>query len=267
MGTQIGFEPPRGGTERRLVIARLNGKVALVSGGARGIGAAAARGMIAEGAKVVIGDLLDREGRALAKELGPSGTYVHLDVTKRGDWESAVATAERSYGRLDVLVNNAGIANFGPIDEYSHADWDKVIAINLTGVFNGMKAAIPALKKAGGGSIVNISSTAGIRGYPALPGYTASKFGVRGLSKAAALDLARYGIRVNSLHPGFVRTPMTAGVPEDTRHVAMDRAGDPGEIAHLIVFLASDESSFSTGAEFIADGGETAGRVANPPKA
>ena len=165
-----------------------------------------------------------------------------------------------------MLVNNAGIANFGPIEEYSHADWDKIIAINLTGVFNGIKAALPALKQAGGGSIINISSTAGIRGFPALSGYTASKFGVRGLTKAVALDVGKDGIRVNSVHPGVIRTPMTSSITEDTRHVAMDRTADPQEVANLVVFLASDESSFSTGAEFIADGGETAGLVANPPK-
>ena len=230
------------------------------------MGASHARVMVAEGAKVVIGDLLDKEGGALAKELGEGVTYVHLDVTKPADWDAAVATAVKTYGKLDVLVNNAGIANFAPIDEYSHSDWDKIIAINLTGVFNGIKAAVPALKKSRGGSIINISSTAGIRGYPALPGYTAAKFGVRGLSKAVALDLGKYGIRVNSVHPGVIRTPMTSPIPEDTRHVAMDRTADATEISNLVMFLASDESSFSTGAEFIADGGETAGLVANPPK-
>jgi 3alpha(or 20beta)-hydroxysteroid dehydrogenase len=222
--------------------------------------------MVAEGAKVVIGDLLDKDGEALAKELGPAAAYVHLDVTKPVDWEAAVATAVKTYGRLDVLVNNAGIANFGPIDEYSHADWEQVIAVNLTGTFNGIKAALPALKQAKGGSIINISSTAGIRGYPALPGYTAAKFGVRGLTKAVALDVGKYGIRANSVHPGVIRTPMTSEIPEDTRHVALDRTADPQEVANLVLFLASDESSFSTGAEFIADGGETAGLVANPSK-
>lgn len=247
-------------------MARLNNKVALISGGARGMGAAHAKAMIAEGAKVVIGDLLDDEGHALAKQLGPSVTYVHLDVTKPADWQAAVAAAVKTYGKLNVLVNNAGIANFGPITDYTHSDWDKIIAINLTGVFNGIKAAVPAMMQAKGGSIINISSTAGIRGYPSLPGYTAAKFGVRGLTKAVALDVGKHGIRVNSVHPGVIRTPMTTSIPEDTRHVALDRTADPVEIANLIVFLASDESSFSTGAEFIADGGETAGLVANPPK-
>jgi len=243
------------------VVLRLNGKVALVSGGARGIGAAIARAIVAEGGKVVIGDLLDEEGRALAEEIGSSATFVRLDVTQPEEWGKALTSAVETFGKLDTLVNNAGIGSGGPIDQYSYTDWDRVIAINLTGVFNGIKAAIPALKIAGGGSIVNISSIAGIRGYPAMPGYVAAKFGVRGLTKAAALDLARYGIRVNSVHPGFVRTLMTARSRQPTSHVAMDRAADPSEIAHLVVYLASDESSFSTGAEFIADGGETAGHV------
>ncbi len=241
---------------------RLDGKVALVTGGARGIGAAIARAMVAEGAKVVIGDLLDREGEAIAAEIGASAKYVHLDVTKPDDWETAVATAVKVYGKLNVLVNNAGIAGYAPIDQYRRADWDKIIAINLTGVFNGIQAAIPALKDAGGGSIVNISSIAAMRGEAGLPGYVATKWAVRGLTKAAALDLARYGIRVNSVHPGVVHTPLSAEGPQlGTSHVAMDRVGEPIEIAHLTGFLASDDSSFSTGAEFIADGGETAGMI------
>ncbi len=246
-------------------MARLDRKVALVTGGARGMGEAIARALVAEGAKVVISDVLDAEGQALADEIGSSAAYVHLDVTQPDAWEAAVATATKSFGKLDVLVNNAGILAFGPIEEHSHSDWDAVITTNLTGVFNGIKAAAPALKDAGGGSIVNISSNAGLHAYPALPGYTAAKFGVRGLSKSAALDLAKYGIRVNSVHPGVIHTPMTDGLELGTSHVAMDRIGEPSEIALLVVFLASDESSFSTGSEFVADGGETAGRAVNEP--
>ena len=243
-------------------MSRLEGRIALVTGGARGIGAAIARAMVAEGAKVVIGDVLDREGEALAKELGASTKYVHLDVTKPDDWEVAVTIAVKTYGTLNVLVNNAGIASYGPIDQYSHVDWDRIIAVNLTGVFNGIQAAIPALKDAGGGSIVNMSSLAGLRGEAGMPGYVATKFAVRGLTKAAALDLARYGIRVNSIHPGIVNTPLSAEGPKvSMSHVAMDRVGEPIEIANLTVFLASDASSFSTGAEFIADGGELAGLI------
>jgi 3alpha(or 20beta)-hydroxysteroid dehydrogenase len=247
-------------------MARLEGKVALISGGAGGMGAAHARAMIAEGAKVIIGDLLDDQGRALASELGDAATYVHLDVTKPADWDAAVQAAVDTYGGLSVLVNNAGIADFGSIEEYTHDAWNRMIAINLTGVFNGIKAAAPAMIRGTGGSIINISSTAGMRGYPSLPGYTAAKFGVRGLSKAVALDLGKHNIRVNSVHPGVIRTPMTAELREDTRHVALDRVGEPEEVSNLIVFLASDESPFATGAEFVIDGGETAGTVDNPPK-
>ena len=240
-------------------MARVEGKVALISGGARGMGASHARLLVDEGAKVVIGDLLDAEGEALAAELGDAARYVHLDVTRYDDWQNAVDVALKEFGGLDVLVNNAGIANFGPIEEYTLDQWDTIIAINLTGVFYGIKAAIEPLKKSGKGSIINISSTAGIQGYEALPGYNAAKFGVRGLTKNAALDLGRYNIRVNSVHPGVIRTPMTDSLETPQNHVALHRVGEPIELSQLVLFLASDESSFSTGAEFIADGGETAG--------
>ena len=237
----------------------LTDKVVLVSGGARGIGAAVARATVAAGGKVVIGDVLDEDGRGLADELGAEATYVHLDVTDPATWDAAVAAAEERYGRLDALVNNAGIASLGSIEDYPLAAWDRIVAVDLTGVFNGIQAAVPALKRAGGGSIVNVSSVAGLQGVPSSPGYVATKFGVRGLTKAAALDLGRYGIRVNSVHPGFVRTPMTAALQPDWSNLALGRGGDPAEIAHLIAFLASDASSFSTGSEFVADGGEMAG--------
>lgn len=241
---------------------RLEGKVVLVTGGARGIGAAIAQAVVAEGAKVVVGDVLDQDGKELVAAIGPSAAYVHLDVTSQDDWAAAVTTATNTYGALDVLVNNAGIPSYGPIDQCSRADWDKVIAVNLTGAFNGITAMIPALKGAGGGSIVNISSMAGMRGEAGMPSYVASKWGVRGLTKAAALDLAHYGIRVNSIHPGIVQTPLSQDGPRvNMRHVAMNRLGKPIEIARLVVFLASEESSFSTGSEFIADGGELAGMI------
>jgi 3alpha(or 20beta)-hydroxysteroid dehydrogenase len=241
-------------------MARVSGKVALISGGARGMGASHARLLVEEGAKVVIGDILDEEGTALAAELGEANSrYVHLDVTDYAQWETAVATATEAFGRLDIVVNNAGIANFGPIEDYTIEAWQQIIDINLTGVFYGIKAAIPALKDSGAGSIVNISSTAGLQGYEALPGYNAAKFGVRGLTKNAALDLGRYNIRVNSVHPGVIRTPMTEELETPQNHVALHRVGEPIELSNLVLFLASDESSFSTGAEFVADGGETAG--------
>jgi len=238
---------------------RLAGKVALITGGARGMGAAFAQAMVAQGAQVMLADVLDSEGEALAASLGAAAAYTHLDVTDRGQWKAVVEATLQRFGKMNVLVNNAGIANFGPIDMYSNEQWDQVIAINLTGVFNGIHASIEALKASAPGSIINISSTAGLQGYAALPGYNAAKFGVRGLTKSVALDLARYGIRCNSVHPGMVATPMTAGLVTAQKHVAMHRVGQPEELANLVVFLASDESSFSTGAEFVADGGETAG--------
>jgi 3alpha(or 20beta)-hydroxysteroid dehydrogenase len=240
-------------------MSQLNEKVVLVSGASRGIGAAIAEAMVDAGARVVIGDLLDDDGRALAEKLGPSATYVHLDVTSPDDWTAAVAATVEAYGRLDVLVNNAGIAGGVPIEEYTQAEWDKIVAINLTGPFNGIRAAVPAMKRVGGGSIVNISSLAGLKANPAAAGYVATKFGVRGLTKAAAVDLGRYGIRVNSVHPGFIATAMTAALPADTSIISLGRPGTPEEVAKLVIFLAGDEASFSTGAEFVVDGGEFGG--------
>jgi 3alpha(or 20beta)-hydroxysteroid dehydrogenase len=229
------------------------------------MGAAHARKLIDEGAKVVIGDLLDEAGAATAAELGENARFVHLDVTKPEDWDAAVAVAVSEFGGLDVLVNNAGIVNFAPIEEYTLEQWNLIIAINLTGTFNGIKAAIPALKASGTGSIVNISSTAGLKGVAAIPGYTAAKFAVRGLTKEVAIDLGRYNIRANSIHPGNIRTPMTDGLEVDQSLVPLGRMGLAEELSNMVLFLASDESSFSTGAEFVADGGETAGIV--PPAA
>lgn len=238
-------------------MGRLDGKVALVSGGARGIGAAIGSRLAAEGARVVLGDVLKESEFEAAEELGAAGLCLRLDV-------DAVRAAVDHFGSLDILVNNAGIVNFGPIGDYSLAQWDRVLAVNLTGTFQGITAAVPALRRRQGGSIINISSIAGIRGYELLPGYTASKFGVRGLTKAAALDLGRDRIRVNSVHPGFILTPMTEGLVPSTSHVALDRVGRPEEVAELVLYLAGDESSFVTGAEFVIDGGETAGLAHNP---
>lgn len=238
---------------------RLAGKVALVSGGARGMGEAFARAMVAQGAQVMIGDLLDAEGQALADELGAAAAYVHLDVTDRSQWAAAVAATLDRFGSLSVLVNNAGIADFAPIGSYTYEQWDRMIAVNLTGVFNGITASVDALVTSAPSSIINISSTAGLQGYSALPGYNAAKFGVRGLTKSVALDLGHRNVRCNSVHPGAVATPMTAGLATAQKHVALKRIGQPHELAALVVFLASDESSYSTGAEFLADGGELAG--------
>lgn len=246
-------------------MGRLDGKVGLISGGSRGIGAAIAERMLQEGARVIIGDVLDQEGSDLAARLGSGVRFVRLDVTSPADWQQAVQAAVTEFGSLSVLVNNAGIVNFGRIEEYPHEEWARIIDVNLTGVFNGIKAAASALALAGSASIINISSIAGVRGYERLSGYTASKWGVRGLTKSAALDLGISGIRVNSVHPGVIETPMTAGMTFDVGHVPLHRIGQPREVADLVVYLASDESSFVTGSEFVIDGGETAGTVLPPP--
>lgn len=239
--------------------ARLAGKVALISGAARGMGASHARAMVAHGAKVVCGDILDAEGEQVAAELGEHARYVHLDVTDPGDWRSAVAAAQDAFGSLDVLVNNAGILNIGTIEDYDMAEWQRILDINLTGVFLGIRAAAGPMKEAGRGSIINISSIEGMAGTIACHGYTATKFAVRGLTKSTALELGPFGIRVNSVHPGLVKTPMADWVPEDIFTTALGRIAQPGEVSNLVVYLASDESSYSTGAEFVVDGGTIAG--------
>ncbi|ASF09128.1 putative oxidoreductase [Nocardia brasiliensis NBRC 14402] len=240
-------------------MGRLSGKVALISGGARGMGAAHARALVAEDARVVLGDVLDAEGTAVAKELGDAATYVHLDVREPDAWQGAVAEAVQRYGALNVLVNNAGIANGNLLVDFDLAEWQRIIDINLTGTFLGMRAATPAMIEAGGGSIINISSVEGMRGSPGLHGYVATKFAVRGLTKSTALELAQYKIRVNSVHPGLITTPMTENIPAEFLQIPLARAADPSEVAALITFLASDESSYSTGAEFVVDGGLTVG--------
>lgn len=234
---------------------RLAGKVALVSGGARGMGASHVRSLVAEGAKVVFGDILDDEGKAVAAEVGEATRYLHLDVTKPEDWDAAVATALAEFGRIDVLVNNAGIINIGTLEDYALSEWQRILDINLTGVFLGIRAVVKPMKKAGRGSIINISSIEGMAGTIACHGYTATKFAVRGLTKSAALELGPSGIRVNSIHPGLIKTPMTEWVPEDIFQSALGRAAEPKEVSNLVVYLASDESSYSTGSEFVVDGG------------
>ena len=236
-------------------MGRVDEKVALISGGARGMGAAHVRMLVAEGAKVVISDILDDEGKELADELGAAARYVHLDVTDAEQWDAAVAVAVGEFGKLNVLVNNAGIVALGQIGKFDMVKWQKVIDVNLTGTFLGMQASVEAMKAAGGGSIINVSSIEGLRGAPMVHPYVATKWAVRGLSKSAALDLGKFNIRVNSLHPGFIRTPMTKHFPDDMVTSPLGRPGQSEEVATFVVFLASDESSFATGSEFVVDGG------------
>lgn len=236
-------------------MGRLTDKVVLISGGARNIGGASARALVAEGAKVVIGDLLDDEGEALASELGDNARYVHLDVTSEGQWQSAVAFAVAEFGKLNVLFNNAGIFNGGQLQRYKAEHWQQMIDVNLTGAFFGAKAAADAIIAAGGGSIINTSSIEGLRGTPWAHGYVASKWGLTGLTKSLAVELAPHNIRVNSIHPGRISTPATDQMPENLIPIPLGRPGKPEEVASFVVFLASDESAFATGAEFVVDGG------------
>jgi 3alpha(or 20beta)-hydroxysteroid dehydrogenase len=219
------------------------------------MGAEHARALVAEGAKVVIGDVLDDEGKAAADEIGDAARYVHLDVTQAEDWDAAVATAVSDFGKLNVLVNNAGIVALGQIGKFDMEKWQKVIDVNLTGVFLGMQASVEAMKEAGGGSIINVSSIEGLRGAVMVHPYVASKWAVRGLTKSAALELGSHQIRVNSIHPGFIRTPMTKHFPDNMLTIPLGRPGQPDEVATFVVFLASDESRYATGAEFVMDGG------------
>lgn len=238
---------------------RLDGKVALISGAARGMGASHARKIVEHGGKVLLGDILDDETASLAEELGgDNARAVHLDVRSTADWATAVDQGNQAFGVINVLVNNAGILHASPIEDYSDEDWQRILDVNVTGAFKGIRAVTPTMKNMGG-SIINISSVAGLRAFPRVIGYVTGKFALRGMTKSAAIELAQYDIRVNSVHPGNVSTDMIDGLHEHFKHVPMQRPGTPHEISELVVFLASDESSFSTGAEFIADGGETAG--------
>lgn len=243
---------------------RLTGRVALITGAASGMGASHARACIAEGAAVMLADIADEAGARLADELGERAGYVHLDVTSGDEWAAAVAATVGRFGRLNVLVNNAGLLDGGPLGTYTEKQWERVLSVNLTGPFLGLSAARDALVAARPASVVNISSAAGMQGVAGMHAYTASKFGVRGLSKSAALELAPHGVRVNSVHPGGIATPMigalAGAIPEIDRGAnTLARLGLPEEVSGLVVYLASEESSYCTGAEFIADGGLTAG--------
>ncbi len=247
---------------------RLEGKVALITGAARGQGAAEARLFAKEGAKVVLADVLDRDGTAVAAEiaeLGGEALYVHLDVSSEDDWQQAVEAAVSSYGKLDVLVNNAAIWRGGHVADTSSEQWDQVLDVNAKGVFLGTKLAIGEMRKAGGGSIVNISSTAGLVGSRTSTAYSASKGAVRLFTKSTAVQYGAEGIRANSIHPGPIDTAMgdqvwpDAGSREEAiERTVLKRIGTPEDIANGALFLASDESSFMTGTELVIDGGLTA---------
>jgi 3alpha(or 20beta)-hydroxysteroid dehydrogenase len=252
-------------------VGKLDGKVALISGAARGQGEAEARLFVAEGASVVLGDVLEDRVKAVAADLGERAVGLHLDVTDEDSWKAAVATAEREFGRLDVLVNNAGVAGYSPIADMPLEDYMRIVRVNQIGPFLGMKAAIPLLQR-DGGAIVNTSSIAGVQGFAGTVAYASSKWAVRGMSKVAALELAGLGIRVNSIYPGSVDTPMLypdaldgalIDMSDVIATIPMKRMASAEEIASLVLFLSCDDSSYCTGGEFVVDGGVTAGQAAS----
>ncbi|HUR77431.1 MAG TPA: glucose 1-dehydrogenase [Acidimicrobiales bacterium] len=240
---------------------RLEGKVALISGGARGQGASEADLFVQEGARVVIGDVLDDEGKATAERIGDGCKYVHLDVTLEDDWQAALATTIDEFGAPDILVNNAGIFIIRPIIMTTLEDFERVVKINQTGVFLGIKTVGPSMCEQQRGSIINISSVAGLKGTAGTIAYSASKWAVRGMTKCAANEYAPFGVRVNSVHPGIIDTPMAQefkdlGVMDMVRqNIPMGKETGPETVAKLVLYLASDDSFYSTGSEFVVDGG------------
>ena len=248
-------------------MGRLDGKVALITGAARGQGEAEARLFAAEGARVVLGDVLDDEGEVIAKELGERAAYLHHDVTSEADWDAIVNATIARFGRVDVLVNNAGVFRLQGITTTSLDEYMRIVTINQVGTFLGMKAVATPMIGQGSGSIVNISSIAGLSGSPGTVAYTASKFAVRGMTKVAAVELAPFGVRVNSVHPGFIDTAMLrddVGLADPAlRQAARERIPNgrlaaAEDVAKLVLYLASDDSAYSTGSEFVVDGGLTA---------
>lgn len=251
---------------------RFAGRTILITGAARGQGEAHARAFHREGAKVVLGDIRAEPGQALADELGPNALFVDLDVRRAADWTAAVKEAELRFGQISVLINNAGVLSpSAPITDYDPADWDEVIATNLTGTFLGIRAVAPSIIGTGGGAIVNIASTSGHVGTPMISPYVASKWGVRGLTQSAALELARDRVRVNSISPGVVQTKLITDPPRpgevpvsahfSAEPFAIQRMAAPDEITRLVLFLSSDDSAFITGSDHVIDGGLLLGPV------
>jgi 3alpha(or 20beta)-hydroxysteroid dehydrogenase len=250
-------------------MGQLDGKVALITGGARGMGKAHVRRFLDEGAKVVFGDVLEEEGAKLAADLGDGVRFVRMDVSKEEDWQRAAETATDAFGTLNVLVNNAGILRHKTIEDMELDEFRTILDVNLVGQWLGVKTVTAPMREAGGGSIVNVSSTEGFIGAAGLAAYSASKFGVRGLTKSAARELGQYGIRVNSIHPGGVLTPLTmqddivsatAGSADAfMKALPLGRMGKSQEVSGLIVYLASDDSSYCTGSEVLVDGGMLTG--------
>ena len=240
-------------------------RCAIVTGAARGQGAAHARALAAEGARVVLADVLDDLGAQVAQEIGDSARYVHLDVTSESGWASAVQTAISAFGPVRVLVNNAGVLIRGSLEAGTQEDWDLTYAVNVRGAWLGMRAVLDSMRAAGGGSVVNISSNAGMLGTKNALAYVTSKWALRGMTKAAAAELGQYGIRVNSVHPGAVATPLLMGdglteeafVERGQDRLAIPRIADPDEISPAVVYFASDLSGYATGSELLVDGGWT----------
>lgn len=238
---------------------RVEGKIAIVTGGAAGIGEAVARLLVAEGAKVVIADMNAALGNALAAELGSAAHFQSLDATNRDSWDQLLATTVDVFGDPTILVNNVGGLDPAPIEEWDTARLQRSLELNLFSAFHGISAITPAMKRVGIGSIVNIASMAGRRGYPMTLGYSCGKWALRGLTKVAAVELGVHGIRVNAVHPGQTNTPATAAAPFKTDHVPLKRVGEPDDVAQVVLFLASDDARWVTGSDYMAEGGELAG--------